>query len=135
MGAFAVFCTHGADDMGRLSAALYPERHESLCDIGTKAALKKLAKAHHALAEFKAIAASMPTQNILTSTHNPQEAKDSSAIESISAPHDGLYQSDSFEHEHQTLAAKEAHNYAHAFFEKAVNVPVSGTRNTARVVW
>ncbi len=100
--------------MGRLNAAFYPERLESLGDIETKAVLKKLASAHQALAELKATADSMPNQDILISTLSLQEAKDSSAIENIITTQDDLYQSDSFEHRYQSLAAKKVHNYARA---------------------
>jgi Fic family protein len=83
-------------------------------EIETKAVLKKLAKAHQALAELKGVAASMPNQNILISTLSLQEAKDSSEIENIITTHDDLYRSDSLSQYFVTLAAKEVHNYANA---------------------
>ena len=49
----------------------------TLADIESKAVLKKLAKAHQALAELKGISASMPNQSILVSTLCLQEAKHS----------------------------------------------------------
>ena len=104
--------------MGRLNAAFYPERLEQVGDIDTKAVLKKLTTAHQALAELKATAEAMPNQGILISTLSLQEAKDSSAIENIITTQDDLYQSDSFEHRYQTIAAKEVHNYAYIPFEK-----------------
>lgn len=64
-------------------------------DIETKAVLKKLAKAHQALAELKGVVAGIPNQTILTNTLSLQEAKDSSAIENIITTHDDLYRSDS----------------------------------------
>jgi Fic family protein len=64
-------------------------------DIETTAVLKKLAKAHRALAELKGVAASIPNQSILINTLSLQEAKDSSAIENIITTHDDLYRSDS----------------------------------------
>lgn len=85
-----------------------------LGEIETKAVLKKLAKAHQALAELKGVAASMPNQNILISTLSLQEAKDSSEIENIITTHDDLYRSDSINQFFVTLAAKEVHNYAAA---------------------
>lgn len=100
--------------MGTLNTPFYPERLEEVRDIETKAVLKKVVQAHQALAELKATAESMPDQNILLSTLSLQEAKDSSAIENIITTQDDLYQSDSFEHRYQTVAAKEVHNYAHA---------------------
>lgn len=85
-----------------------------LGDIETKPVLKKLARAHQALAELKGVAASMPNQRILTSTLALQEAKDSSEIENIITTHDDLYRSDSAKGLFVTLAAKEVHNYADA---------------------
>ena len=85
-----------------------------LGDIETKPVLKKLARAHQALAELKGVAASMPNQRILTSTLALQEAKDSSEIENIITTHDDLYRSDSAKGHFITLAAKEVHNYADA---------------------
>jgi len=81
-------------------------------DIETKVVLKKLAKAHQALAELKGIAATIPNEGILISTLSLQEAKDSSAIENIITTHDDLYQSDSQAKYYVNLAAKEVHNYA-----------------------
>lgn len=83
-------------------------------EIETRAILKKLARAHQALAELKGVAASMPNQSILISTLSLQEAKDSSEIENIITTHDDLYRSDSSSHRFITLAAKEVHNYAAA---------------------
>jgi Fic family protein len=83
-------------------------------DIETKPVLKKLARAHQALAELKGVAASMPNQSILVSTLSLQEAKDSSEIENIITTHDDLYRSDSISRHFVTLAAKEVHNYADA---------------------
>lgn len=83
-------------------------------DIESKAVLKKLARAHQALAELKGVVASIPNQSILISTLSLQEAKDSSAIENIITTHDDLYRSDSATQQFVTVAAKEVHNYASA---------------------
>ncbi|OIP15114.1 MAG: addiction module protein [Betaproteobacteria bacterium CG2_30_59_46] len=83
-------------------------------DIETKPVLKKLARAHQALAELKGVVASIPNQSILISTLSLQEAKDSSAIENIITTHDELYRSDSVARRFVTVAAKEVHNYATA---------------------
>lgn len=112
--------------MGRLNAAFYPERLEQADDIETKAVLRKLVTAHRALAELKATAESMPNQDILISTLSLQESKDSSAIENIITTQDDLYQSDSFEHKYQTLAAKEVYTYAHALQMAYNRVKASG---------
>lgn len=50
-------------------------------DIESRSILKKLARAHQALAELKGVASSIPNQSILSNTLALQEAKDSSAIE------------------------------------------------------
>ncbi len=94
-----------------------------LGDIETKPVLKKLARAHQALAELKGVAASIPNQSILISTLSLQEAKDSSAIENIITTHDEIYQSDSQINYFVTAAAKEVLDYATALrtgFEQVV---------------
>lgn len=83
-------------------------------DIESKAVLRKLAKAHSALAELKGVVASIPNQSILINTLSLQEAKDSSAIENIITTHDDLYVSDALARHFVTLSAKEIHNYATA---------------------
>jgi Fic family protein len=59
-------------------------------DFETKAILKKLSKAHQALAELKGVTESIPNQSILLNTLSLQEAKDSSAIENIITTQDDL---------------------------------------------
>ena len=83
-------------------------------DIETKVVLKKLARAHQALAELKGIAATIPNESIIINTLALQEAKDSSAIENIITTHDDLYCSDSHARYFVNVAAKEVHNYATA---------------------
>jgi len=85
-------------------------------EIETTAVLKKLARAHQALAELKGIAVSIPNEGILISTLSLQEAKDSSAIENIITTHDDLYRSDSAARLFVSAAAKEVHNYASALY-------------------
>lgn len=75
-------------------------------EIETTAVLKKLARAHQALAELKGIAVSIPNESILISTLWLQEAKDSSAIENIITTHDDLYRSDSAARLFVNVAAK-----------------------------
>lgn len=92
-------------------------------DLETKVVLKKLAKAHQALAELKGVAASIPNQRILINTLALQEAKDSSAIENIVTTHDDLYRSDSIARHFVNTAAKEVYNYSSALqngFDKVV---------------
>jgi len=62
-------------------------------DVESKAVLKRLPKAHAALAELKGIASTIPNKGILINTLGLQEAKDSSAIENIITTHDDLYKS------------------------------------------
>ncbi len=95
-------------------------------DIETKPVLKKLAKAHRALAELKGVAASIPNQSILINTLSLQEAKDSSGIENIITTHDDLYQSDSLTYDFVSVAAKEVHMYATALRDGFENVQKTG---------
>ena len=83
-------------------------------DLETKPVLKKLARAHRALAELKGAAGVVPNEDILVNTLSLQEAKDSSAIENIVTTHDELFKSDALANQFASLAAKEVHNYARA---------------------
>ncbi len=82
--------------------------------VETIAVLKKLSRAHQALAELKGVAKTMPNQTILISTLSLQEAKDSSAIENIITTQDDLYCSDKSRDSFVTFSAKEVHSYADA---------------------
>lgn len=97
--------------------AYFPPQLPFAEDIETRTVLRKLARAHQALAELKGVADSMPNQDILISTLSLQEAKDSSAIENIITTQDDLYRSDSISRHFVSLAAKEVHNYARALKE------------------
>lgn len=103
-------------------------------DIETTVVLKKLAKAHQALAELKGIAASIPNEGILISTLSLQEAKDSSAIENIITTHDDLYLSDSVAQHFVSIAAKEVHNYATALRYGYKQVKAHGLLTNAHVL-
>ncbi len=83
-------------------------------DLETKVILKKTTEARSALAEMKGVSVSIPNESILISTLSLQEAKDSSAIENIITTQDDIYQSDAFEKNFKTIAAKEVHSYARA---------------------
>jgi Fic family protein len=83
-------------------------------DLESRVVLKKLARAHQALAELKGIAATIPNENILINTLALQEAKDSSAIENIITTQDDLFQSDLASRSFVTLSAKEVLFYADA---------------------
>jgi Fic family protein len=78
------------------------------------AVLKKLTKAHQALAELKGFFGIIPNQNILITTLSLQEAKDSSAIENIITTQDDLYKSDASVKQFTTQEAKEVHSYSEA---------------------
>jgi Fic family protein len=86
-------------------------------ELETKAILKKITKAHQALAELKGVVAIIPNETILINTLSLQEAKDSSAIENIVTTHDDLYRSDSLSKSFTSIAAKEVHSYATALRE------------------
>ncbi|CRX37576.1 Fic family protein [Estrella lausannensis] len=83
-------------------------------ELETKPILKKLMKAHQALAELKGVSGVIPNQSILISTLSLQEAKDSSAIENIITTHDELYKSDVTTKQFANFAAKEVYSYAAA---------------------
>lgn len=95
-------------------------------ELETKPVLKKLAKAHQALAELKGVTGIIPNQSILISTLSLQEAKDSSAIENIITTHDELYKSDASAKQFTTHAAKEVHSYAAALRNGYKKVKSSG---------
>lgn len=103
-------------------------------EIETTAVLKKLAKAHQALAELKGMAASIPNEGILISTLSLQEAKDSSAIENIITTHDDLYRSDSIAKLFVSIAAKEVHNYANTLRYGFKQVKAHGLLTNAHVL-
>ena len=83
-------------------------------DVESKTVLKRLPKAHAALAELKGIASTIPNQGILINALGLQEAKDSSAIENIITTHDDLYKSGLNIETVKSLSAKEVQNYISA---------------------
>ncbi|WP_340696596.1 Fic family protein [Flavobacterium ginsengisoli] len=83
-------------------------------DVENRTILKKVAKAHQALAELKGAANAIPNESILINTLSLQEAKDSSAIENIVTTHDELYQSDIYTRDFKSLATKEVYSYSKA---------------------
>lgn len=101
-------------------------------DLETKAVLKKLSRAHQALAELKGVTGIIPNQAILVSTLSLQEARDSSAIENIITTNDELYTSDALKRKYASHAAKEVHNYAQALQDGYKIIKDSGllTNNT-----
>jgi Fic family protein len=95
-------------------------------ELESKPILKKLAKAHQALAELKGVSGIIPNQSILISTLSLQEAKDSSAIENIITTHDELYKSDYSAKQFTNFAAKEVYSYAAALQNGYQKVKKSG---------
>jgi len=91
-----------------------PQYLPLIIDIESKTVLKRLPKAHAALAELKGIASTIPNQSILINTLGLQEAKDSSAIENIFTTHDDLYKSGLNLETIKSLDAKEVQNYISA---------------------
>ncbi len=81
-------------------------------ELETKPVLKKLMKAHQALAELKGVGGIIPNQNILINSLSLQEAKESSAIESIITTHDELYKSEVLARGFWSLDTKEVRSYA-----------------------
>ena len=105
-----------------------------LGDIETRTVLKKLAKAHQALAELKGVASSIPNEGILLNTLALQEAQDSSAIENIITTQDELYRSDSQTQLFVTTAAKEVYNYSTALQEGFEQVKKSGLLTNRQIL-
>ncbi|MEF9923216.1 MAG: Fic family protein [Muribaculaceae bacterium] len=83
-------------------------------DVETKAVLKQVAKAHRRLAELKGAVLSIPNTTILINTLSLQEAKDSSAVESIITTHDELYKAELSLHTATSPATKEVQSYSGA---------------------
>ena len=103
-------------------------------DLETKPLLKKLTRAHRALAELKGVANTIPNQSILINTLSLQEAKDSSAIENIITTHDELYQSDTSAKRYTSFAAKEVYSYAEALQKGYQKVKKTGLITNAHIV-
>lgn len=80
----------------------------------TKPVLKKLVRAHRALAELKGVALTIPRQEILINTLTLQEAKDSSEVENIVTTHDELFKSSLGLDKLVSPATKEVQNYVSA---------------------
>lgn len=83
-------------------------------NLETIPVLKKTVEAHRYLAELKAIAQTIPNQNILINTLSLQEARESSAIENIVSTYDDVYQSNYERNTFISTTAKEVHAYSKA---------------------
>jgi Fic family protein len=97
-----------------------PPLHRDLLE--TAPILRKAALAHRYLAELKGVSSSIPNEGILINTLSLQEAKDSSAIESIITTNDELFKDELFPEFATSAAAKEVRNYASALRTGFVNV-------------
>jgi Fic family protein len=91
-------------------------------ELESKAVLRKISKAHKALAELNGVAETIPNETIILNTLSLQEAKDSSAIENIITTHDELYRSSILTQQFATIAAKEVSYYAQALKEGFLSV-------------
>ena len=103
-------------------------------ELETKPVLKALVGAHKALAELKGVANTIPNEQILITTLSLQEAKDSSEIENVITTHDELYQSNLFERQFTSIAAKEVHNYAAALRQAVEVVKEQGLLTTNTIL-
>jgi len=83
-------------------------------EMETKKILKQAILSNTKLGELKGLIRSMPNANILINTLTLQEAKDSSAIESIITTQDELYKADLYSQQMVSSAAKEVNTYAAA---------------------
>ena len=83
-------------------------------DVETKSVLRQANAANKKLAELKGISKIVPNPSILIRTLSLQEAKDSSAIESIITTHDDLYKAEVGAAKFISPAAKEVSTYADA---------------------
>lgn len=83
-------------------------------DLETKTILRQSISANRKLAELKGVVKTVPNPSILIRTLSLQEAKDSSAIESIITTHDELYKAEIGATSFNAPAAKEVSTYADA---------------------
>ena len=99
-------------------------------EVETKAVLKQAAQAYRRLAELKGAVQSIPNTAILINTLSLQEAKDSSAVESIITTHDELYKAELSFTGSMTPAAKEVKSYADALLHGFLSESVSRCRHS-----
>ena len=103
-------------------------------ELETRPVLKKLARAHQALAELKGVTGIIPNQSILINTLSLQEAKDSSAIENIITTHDDLYKSDVLAKQFPSLEVKEVYSYAVALRNGYEQVKQTGLLTNSHIL-
>lgn len=95
-------------------------------EVETKKVLKQVALSSRALAELKGAVLSMPNTSILINTLSLQEAKDSSAVESIITTHDELYRASISSSATISPAAKEVRDYSNALIYGYEQVALKG---------
>jgi Fic family protein len=83
-------------------------------DFESRSLFKQLNESNKRLAELKGTVKSVPNADILINTLSLQEAKDSSAIESIITTQDELYKAELYVQHFSSPAAKEVQTYAEA---------------------
>lgn len=106
-------------------------------DLETKAVLKQTVASNRKLAELKGIVKIVPNPSVLIRTLALQEAKDSSAIESIITTHDELYRAEVGFGKYATPAAKEVSTYADALMRVVRFVSQRGiiTENDIKTIY
>ena len=103
-------------------------------DVETKPVLKKLAKAHRALAELKGVAQTILRQDILINSLIIQEAKDSSEVENIVTTHDELYRSNLQLEKAISPGTKEVQNYVSALKKGFELVKTKGVLTSNNII-
>lgn len=100
-------------------------------DVQTVAVLRQCVRASRRLGELKSIVQTVPNAAILVDTLSLQEAKESSAIESIITTQDELYRAEVIAQQFVSAATKEVQNYAYALregFEKVAKTEILTSR-------
>lgn len=103
-------------------------------DFETKAVLKQTIAANRKLAELKGVVKIVPNPSILIRTLSLQEAKDSSAIESIITTHDELYKAEIGAPSLASPAAKEVSTYADALMHVVETVSQRGIITSNNII-
>ena len=111
-----------------LRQRLGPEHLESL------AVLRRLGTASRALAELKGAAAAIPRAGLLVNTLALQEAKDSSAIESIVTTNGEVYQEHASADEPANPATKEVRRYREALAKGEALLRETGLLTTKHII-
>lgn len=100
-----------------MTSPLKPLPLSAETQLETPAVLRQLSRAHRFLGELKGGIATIPNQDILTTTLGLREATRSSEIENIITTQDELFGGDAEAGDFVSGAAKEVHRYARALKE------------------